>query len=356
MTVKIIRRIGMALPIAILAFFVLLSSPATSIAKRHVLARAKKSSHSTSHTAYRHHAKRSAKLSRVRLHGRHSHHVQQHPLTASEKQDLITKMHAMASSQVFAEDSVIASEQSLPSEVTPNAQTEIGHTANSQVAPPEIQKELAQEAKEELAEDTDVDASLGQFFKSRPGAIDVPYIDPSTLKAREQDFALYDETNPKLSAQRSDIMAEIIDWLGTRYEFGGEDRTGVDCSAFTRAIFAKAFGVTLPRTAFDQHMLGESVQKTGLHFGDLVFFRTAHYSPVSHVGIYIGEGLFANSCCSRGVSVASLESPYWAKHYIGAKRLFTNSQLAQSVVQQLGQMAANGSLNNTSTNIEEESN
>ena len=349
MTVKIIRRIGVVLSVAILAFFVLLSSPATSTAKRHVLARAKKSSHSTSHVAYRHHAKRSAKLSRVRLSRRHSHHVQQHPLTAAEKQELITKMHSMASSQVFAEDSVIASEPTLTSEVTPDEQAATRHTASSQIATPEIQKELAQEAKEELAEDTDVDASLGQFFKSRPGAIDATFVDPTTLKAREQDFSLYDETNPKLSAQRSDIMAEIIDWLGTRYEFGGEDRGGIDCSAFTRTVFAKAFGVTLPRTAFDQHLLGETVQKTSLHFGDLVFFRTVHYSPVSHVGIYIGEGLFANSCCSRGVSVASLESPYWAKRFIGAKRLFTNSTLAQSVVHQLGQMAANGSLNNRGT-------
>jgi peptidoglycan DL-endopeptidase CwlO len=76
--------------------------------------------------------------------------------------------------------------------------------------------------------------------------------------------------------------------------------------------------------------LGDEVRKQDLQFGDLVFFRTARYAPITHVGIYIGEGLFANAACSRGVTVASLSSKYWSEHYIGARRLFTNSSLASS--------------------------
>ena len=138
-------------------------------------------------------------------------------------------------------------------------------------------------------------------------------------------------------------MAEIIDWIGTRYVFGGVDRSGIDCSAFTRQVFEKSFGIDLPRTAFDQSQLGEPVSKDNLQFGDLVFFRTAGYAPITHVGIYIGEGLFANAACSRGVTVASLNGEYWSKHYVEARRLVSNSGLAAANVPGSAGAMANGS-------------
>ena len=126
-------------------------------------------------------------------------------------------------------------------------------------------------------------------------------------------------------------MAEIINWIGTRYEFGGQDRAGIDCSSFTKQVFEKAFGLCLPRTAYEQSQLGDPVTKDALQFGDLVFFKTARYAPITHVGIYIGEGLFANAACSRGVTVASLESDYWSAHYVGARRLLANSGTASVI-------------------------
>ena len=86
-------------------------------------------------------------------------------------------------------------------------------------------------------------------------------------------------------------MQHIIDWVGTRYHFGGLSRDGIDCSAFTREVFRTSFNVDLPRTANMQSVLGSSVNKSGLKFGDLVFFHTAGYAKVTHVGIYVGEGL-----------------------------------------------------------------
>jgi hypothetical protein len=82
-----------------------------------------------------------------------------------------------------------------------------------------------------------------------------------------------------------------------------------------------------------QSVLGSSVHKDNLKFGDLVFFHTAGYAKVTHVGIYVGENLFANASCSHGVTVSSLDSKYWAKRYLFAKRLFTNTATAQSEIQ-----------------------
>jgi lipoprotein Spr len=135
-------------------------------------------------------------------------------------------------------------------------------------------------------------------------------------------------------------MQQIIDWVGTRYHFGGVGRQGIDCSAFTREVFRRSFNVELPRTASEQSELGESVKKEKLHFGDLVFFHTARYSHVSHVGIYVGEGLFANASCSQGVTVCSLESDYWSKHYLFAKRLFTNTATAEREISEKLRLAA----------------
>ena len=49
------------------------------------------------------------------------------------------------------------------------------------------------------------------------------------------------------------LFTAIEDWWATRYRYGGTTKKGIDCSAFTGAIFNAAFGITLPRTARDQY-------------------------------------------------------------------------------------------------------
>src|SRR5205085_6615586 len=124
-----------------------------------------------------------------------------------------------------------------------------GDSLAAALTPAEIESQIAEAAREEQAED-DISVSIEQFFKS--GGRDTAGLDPNILRERSQDFTLYDESDPSRAAQRSDIMAEIIDWIGTRYEFGGGDRSGIDCSAFTREVFQRSFGIELPRTAYMQ--------------------------------------------------------------------------------------------------------
>ena len=67
-------------------------------------------------------------------------------------------------------------------------------------------------------------------------------------------------------------------------------------------------------------MPASQVDRDALQTGDLVFFRT-HGKRVSHVGIYLDNGLFIHSP-SRGkrVRIDHLDESYWAKRFVGRQR------------------------------------
>lgn len=116
------------------------------------------------------------------------------------------------------------------------------------------------------------------------------------------------------------LMQHVINYLGIPYHYGGNSRKGMDCSAFTYRVFSEGFGIELPRSTRAQYHTGVRVKKRALMPGDLLFFRTRR-GRVSHVGIYVGEGLFAHASINHGITISPLESPYYKKRYAGAKRV-----------------------------------
>ncbi len=123
---------------------------------------------------------------------------------------------------------------------------------------------------------------------------------------------------------KKDLISAIINWLGTPYKFGGQTHVAIDCSAWTRAIYSEVCGMNLPRTARYQIHLGEKVSRAELEFGDMIFFHTYSYRFASHVGIYLGDGLFAHASSTYGVTVSSLNAHYYTSHFIGGRRLYLN--------------------------------
>ena len=121
--------------------------------------------------------------------------------------------------------------------------------------------------------------------------------------------------NSRLAKQ---LLGIANQYKGVPYVFGGTTPSGFDCSGFTRYVYS-AVGISLPRMADEQYSVGSDVSMSNLEPGDLVFFTT--YEPgISHVGIYIGNNQFINAS-NDGVSVADLNSRYWASRYVGAKRV-----------------------------------
>ncbi|MEX2189735.1 MAG: NlpC/P60 family protein [Bacteroidota bacterium] len=119
---------------------------------------------------------------------------------------------------------------------------------------------------------------------------------------------------------QSKIMRSISRYMGVPYAYGGSGSSGMDCSGYTMTVYKESIGKLLPRSAHEQARIGTRVSFTDLKFGDLVFFNTTGTSA-SHVGIYLGDDLFAHASVSLGVTISSLESSYYKKRYEGAKRL-----------------------------------
>lgn len=120
---------------------------------------------------------------------------------------------------------------------------------------------------------------------------------------------------------REEILLQVIKYLETPYKYGGNTENGIDCSGFTLQVFEKSTGIKLPRSAREQYEVGEKVEREDLSFGDLVFFNTRRRSNPGHVGIYIGDDQFIHSSSSLGVTISSLQEPYYKKRYVGARRV-----------------------------------
>ncbi len=117
---------------------------------------------------------------------------------------------------------------------------------------------------------------------------------------------------------RQELLEHARTWIGVPYLWGGESRTGIDCSALVQKVYAK-YGITLPRNSQEQFRQGEGVALVNLLPGDLVFFST-NGPGASHVGIYLSDGEFL-SATRRQVEIQSLDSPYWQKAYRGSRRI-----------------------------------
>lgn len=115
----------------------------------------------------------------------------------------------------------------------------------------------------------------------------------------------------------------IEDWYGVRYRLGGNDKNGIDCSAFVQTLYDNVFCTDLVRTAFQQFLMCKTVWSAdSLKEGDLVFFKTRG-KRISHVGIYLMNDRFVHASSSQGVIISSLNESYWSRSYAGAGKIPT---------------------------------
>ncbi|MEN4052582.1 MULTISPECIES: NlpC/P60 family protein [Sulfurimonas] len=108
-------------------------------------------------------------------------------------------------------------------------------------------------------------------------------------------------------------------WAGVKYCYGGESKSGIDCSALVQTIYKEAFHIELPRTTKEQIKVGKKVQKKALKEGDILFFKTSYH--VLHSGIYLKKGAFIHASSKYGVILSNIHNPYWRAKYFQARRV-----------------------------------
>ena len=131
-----------------------------------------------------------------------------------------------------------------------------------------------------------------------------------------------DENNFETGTPKEKMLMEIIKYLNVPYQYGGNSKSGIDCSAFTQNVYKSTLSVNLLRSAREQYKQGEIISDVDdLQFGDLVFFDTRSGVSPGHVGIYIGDNLFAHASSKKGVTISSLNHTYYKDRFMGSRRI-----------------------------------
>jgi cell wall-associated NlpC family hydrolase len=118
---------------------------------------------------------------------------------------------------------------------------------------------------------------------------------------------------PPPSEAAGAVVEAALAQVGDPYVWGASGPNGFDCSGLTQFAYAAA-GVALPHSSRAQSGMGVAVSRGELQPGDVVYF----YSPVSHVGIYIGNGQMVHArTFGSPVAVTSVDM----RGYAGARRI-----------------------------------
>ena len=129
-------------------------------------------------------------------------------------------------------------------------------------------------------------------------------------------------------ALRDSIVQTAKAQLGKRYRLGGvSPEKGFDCSGLVQYVMA-ALRLDVPRTAKQQAKAGLAITRdtSRLLPGDLLTFAWNKKSPISHVGIYIGDGKYIHASSVAGqVIISPVNRPVapLIKAWRGARRLLS---------------------------------
>ena len=128
-----------------------------------------------------------------------------------------------------------------------------------------------------------------------------------TATSTEHQHQHHQQPAAPASGRAAAAVSYAMAQVGKAYVWGAAGPSSFDCSGLTMAAWQQA-GVSLPHSSSAQMGSGTPVSQSQLQPGDLVFY----YSPVSHVGMYIGNGKIVNALNpSVGVKISGVnDMPY----------------------------------------------
>ena len=110
------------------------------------------------------------------------------------------------------------------------------------------------------------------------------------------------------------IIQNARSYIGTKYQYAGSSKKGMDCSGLTNTVF-KSLNIALPRSSDAQSKSGRLIKRNDAMKGDLIFFKKKR--SIFHVGIVskvsAGQIWMIHSSTSKGVVEQEvLSNSYWA--------------------------------------------
>jgi len=121
-------------------------------------------------------------------------------------------------------------------------------------------------------------------------------------------------------------------FLNTPYHFGSPGISSFDCSGFTSYVY-RNFGYNLEHSSADQSKQFDTIDRSQLKPGDLVFFSGSRRSKkVGHVGIVTvakenGEFDFIHAASHKGVTISNSAEPYYTRRFVKASRVIGSNQM-----------------------------
>ena len=138
--------------------------------------------------------------------------------------------------------------------------------------------------------------------------------------AMKQAMTIFEQTGqypkvtiPTANTVGAQALQAALSRLGDPYVWGAVGPNDFDCSGLVMWAYAQV-GMSLPHYTGSQWNSGVHVSRNDLEPGNLVFF----FSNISHVGMYIGNGLMIDAPNFR--EVVRVEPIYWSA-FVGAVRI-----------------------------------
>jgi cell wall-associated NlpC family hydrolase len=197
--------------------------------------------------------------------------------------------------------------------------TELDQRAGEKVSTLSRQESQALRAREVADQQIAAVNALQGKMKAKKAAINAK-IDQVNSAAMKQAMAVYERTGqypdvtiPTANTVGAQALAAALTRRGDPYIWGAAGPDRFDCSGLVVWAFAQE-GISLPHYTGNLWNSGVHVPRSGLEPGDLLFF----FSDISHVGIYLGNGLMVDAP-SFGLTVR-VEPVYWSA-FVGAVRI-----------------------------------
>lgn len=125
----------------------------------------------------------------------------------------------------------------------------------------------------------------------------------------------------------ADILDQATALIGTRYRLGSKGPHSFDCSGFTSYVYGQN-DIVIGNSSREQYARNIPIRREEMQAGDLVFFTSPNSGrAVGHVGIILDFDpvtdtfTFIHASVKNGVKISRSTETYYARRYIGVRRV-----------------------------------